>query len=124
MLTAPDAAPVWTVYILECADTTLYCGVTTDLSRRLDQHNGRLPGGAKYTRSRRPVLLRAAFNAGDKRTAFKIEKRIKRLPRAKKLSSLTALTQKLNDDGRNRAEEADTSNENARPGNRAILRAE
>ena len=39
----------WHVYLLRCADDTLYCGVTTDLDRRLAQHNGRLAGGARYT---------------------------------------------------------------------------
>ena len=47
----------WHVYLLRCADDTLYCGVTTDLDRRLAQHNGRLAGGARYTRPRRPVAL-------------------------------------------------------------------
>lgn len=37
---------VWHVYLLECADGTLYCGVTSDLDRRLAQHNGLKPGGA------------------------------------------------------------------------------
>ena len=41
------AATHWHVYLLECADGTLYCGVTTDLARRLAQHNGLAPGGAR-----------------------------------------------------------------------------
>ena len=44
------------VYILECADGTLYTGITTDLERRLDEHNNSSKG-AKYTRARRPVVL-------------------------------------------------------------------
>ena len=91
----PAQTAVWSVYLLECADTTLYCGVTTDLSRRLDQHNGLLPGGARYTRSRRPVTLKAAVRTDDKTTAFKIEAMIKRLPRAKKLSCLAELSLQL-----------------------------
>jgi len=50
----------WHVYLLQCADGTLYCGVTTDLARRLKAHNGEAPGGAAYTRGRRPVKLLAA----------------------------------------------------------------
>lgn len=45
----------WFVYVVECADGTLYTGVTTDLARRIKEHNGELPGGAKYTKARRPV---------------------------------------------------------------------
>lgn len=53
------------VYILQCADSTYYIGKTTDLTKRLRQHNGEIAGGAKYTRGRRPVLLKhhEAFSA-------------------------------------------------------------
>ncbi|MGB0189286.1 MAG: GIY-YIG nuclease family protein, partial [Aequoribacter sp.] len=47
----------WIVYILNCADGTLYTGVTTDVERRLRQHNGEIVGGARYTRVRRPVAI-------------------------------------------------------------------
>lgn len=46
----------WT-YIVRCADGSLYTGWTKDLGKRLEAHNGRIPGGAKYTRTRRPVAL-------------------------------------------------------------------
>ena len=45
------------VYLVRCADDSLYCGWTTDLKRRIDAHNGHISGGAKYTRGRRPVTL-------------------------------------------------------------------
>ena len=48
---------IWTVYLLECGDKTLYCGITNDLENRLKQHAGELPGGAKYTRARRPLKV-------------------------------------------------------------------
>lgn len=44
-------------YIVRCKDNSLYCGFTTDLDRRLAEHNGTKPRGAKYTRPRRPVQL-------------------------------------------------------------------
>lgn len=45
-------------YIVECSDGSYYTGKTTDLDRRIKEHNGLKKGGAIYTRSRRPVLLR------------------------------------------------------------------
>jgi len=47
----------WYVYILECCDRTLYTGITTNLEKRLRQHNGEIVGGAKYTEHKRPVSL-------------------------------------------------------------------
>ena len=47
----------WFAYMLRCADGSYYPGITTDIHRRLRQHNGKEPGGAKYTRGRRPVRL-------------------------------------------------------------------
>ncbi|TVM17931.1 GIY-YIG nuclease family protein [Oceanidesulfovibrio indonesiensis] len=80
----------WSVYILMCADGTLYCGVTTDLERRIAEHNGTLPGGARYTRSRRPVRLAASAACTDRSAACTLEARIKRLPRAEKIAFLRA----------------------------------
>ena len=48
---------IWTIYILECGDKTLYCGITNNIENRLKQHNGEIKGGAKYTRSRQPLEL-------------------------------------------------------------------
>jgi len=41
----------WLIYILECRDDSLYCGIINNLEKRLKQHNGEIKGGAKYTRS-------------------------------------------------------------------------
>ncbi|MBA5248580.1 MAG: GIY-YIG nuclease family protein, partial [Gammaproteobacteria bacterium] len=41
----------WLVYLLECTNNTLYCGVTNDIKKRLRQHNGEIVGGARYTRA-------------------------------------------------------------------------
>lgn len=85
-----DAAPVdpgdgpWHLYLLRCADGTLYTGITVDLEQRLRAHNaGR---GARYTRGRRPVTLLAAWFCESERAARSAEVRFKRLRRARKLS--------------------------------------
>ncbi len=75
----------WFVYMLCCADRTLYTGVTTDLQRRLQEHNGELKGGAKYTRVRRPVELVWQEVQEDRSAAAKREYEIKCLSRKKKL---------------------------------------
>lgn len=85
------ARPGWVVYLLTCHDGTLYCGVTTDLARRIAEHNGELPGGARYTAARRPVRLAACAPLADRATACRAEARIKRLPRKRKLEALLAL---------------------------------
>ncbi|MEX1298279.1 MAG: GIY-YIG nuclease family protein [Desulfotignum sp.] len=76
----------WTVYILECADNSLYCGVTTDLDLRLKKHNQGT--ASRYTRSRRPVVLAAVRDNLDKSAAFKLEYRIKQLPASRKIAAL------------------------------------
>lgn len=76
------------VYLLRCADDSLYCGWTTDMPRRLAQH---LAGTAsRYTRTRRPVALAAVLPVPDRSTALREEARIKRLPRRAKLALIEA----------------------------------
>jgi len=76
------AGPAWQVYVVECADGTYYTGITTDLSRRLAQHDaGR---GARYTRGRAPVTLRYREPAPDKGAALRRELALKRLSRSQK----------------------------------------
>ena len=84
----------WHVYLLRCADGTLYTGIARDLERRLSQHNGELAGGPKYTRGRRPVQLLWSAPAADRSAALQREAAIKRLSRARKLDpvSYTHLT--------------------------------
>ncbi len=71
-------------YIVECADGTLYAGVTTDLERRVVEHNTS-PKGAKYTRARRPVVMRYHEAFKTMSEATKREAAIKKLDRAQKL---------------------------------------
>ncbi len=74
----------WFVYMLRCADDTYYCGITTDLRRRALQHNGKLPGGARYTRARRPVKMGKAMRCASRAAAAKNEREWKKLPHALK----------------------------------------
>ena len=74
---------MWYVYILECSDGTLYTGITTDLDKRLKTHNN--GKGAKYTKARLPVVLKASFETADRSEASKEEYRIKQLSRKQKL---------------------------------------
>lgn len=78
----------WWVYLLRCADDTFYVGIARDLRARLREHNGELRGGARYTRGRRPVALHAAYPCADRRTATRLEWRVKRLPRTTKAAIL------------------------------------
>ena len=78
------------VYILSCADGTLYTGWTTDLLARLRTHNGEGHGGAKYTRSRRPVVLAYFEECEDNRAAMRREYAIKHLSRAQKEALIAA----------------------------------
>ena len=80
----------WYVYILRCADRTLYTGVTTDLQRRLSQHNGDTAGGPRYTRGRRPVTLLWSESVADRGSAQRREAAIKRLTRDEKLRLVEA----------------------------------
>ncbi len=75
----------WYVYVLRCADGTLYTGVATDTQRRLRQHNGELSGGPRYTRGRRPVTLLWTEEAADRSAAQKREACVKHMSRAEKL---------------------------------------
>ena len=76
----------WHVYLAECADGTLYCGIAKDPVKRMAEHNGDLPGGARYTRGRRPVILLASKACASKSDALKLERVIKASPRRKKMS--------------------------------------
>ncbi|MFH0933740.1 MAG: GIY-YIG nuclease family protein [Pseudomonadota bacterium] len=74
----------WNCYLLQCADDTLYCGITNDLDKRLAAHNA--GEGAKYTRGRTPVQLLYRESCADKSAALKREMEIKALSRAEKLA--------------------------------------
>ncbi len=76
----------WFVYMLQCNDETLYTGITTDLKRRVAEHNGEPAGkGAKYTKVRRPVKLVYKKRCKDRSAAASSEAAFKKLSRDKKL---------------------------------------
>ena len=74
-----------TVYILECADTSLYTGCTNDLERRVKEHNGS-KRGARYTKVRRPVVLRYSESFRTIAAGRRREAEIKRMTREEKLN--------------------------------------
>lgn len=76
----------WTVYILKCADNSLYTGITTDIDRRVDEHNNCNKKGARYTRARRPVSLVYQEGCTDRAHASKREHALKKLNRTEKLN--------------------------------------
>ncbi|HTE13885.1 MAG TPA: GIY-YIG nuclease family protein [Burkholderiales bacterium] len=80
----------WQVYMVRCADGTLYTGVTIDVARRVAQHNGTGANGARYTRARQPVKLVYQEKAANRSTACKREYRIKQLNRREKLALIAA----------------------------------
>jgi len=74
----------WHMYVVECADGTLYTGITTDLERRLNEHN-HSKRGAKYTRSRRPVSYKMTIEYNTHSKAASAESKFKKLSRKQKL---------------------------------------
>lgn len=85
--TSDDVTSEWFLYVLRCADDTLYTGITTDLNRRIHEHN-HSPRGAKYTASRRPVELAGAWEKAGHSEAASAEWHFKKLTRQQKLARL------------------------------------
>lgn len=79
----------WFVYLVRCIDNSLYAGITTDINRRLHEHN-HSEKGAKYTRAKRPVALAYSEHAFDRSSASKREHQLKKLTKIKKELLVTA----------------------------------
>lgn len=79
---------MWLVYIVECADKSLYTGITSDLEKRISAHAA--GKGAKYTKPRRPLTLRYTEATESKGAALRREAAIKSLDRAAKLTLIAA----------------------------------
>ncbi len=80
---------VWYMYVVRCSDKTLYTGVTTNITRRINEHNTSYRG-AKYTRTRRPVELVFWADFESRSTAQKAEYKFKKLTRAQKENIVNA----------------------------------
>ena len=77
------------VYILQCFDGSFYTGITTDIKRRIRQHNGEILGGAKYTAARRPVhLLAQSIPLESRSLASKLEYLVKKQKKKSKVEFL------------------------------------
>jgi putative endonuclease len=83
----------WFVYILRCADDTLYTGISTDVERRVAEHNAGAPLGARYTRARRPVVLIYQEKVNDRIEASRREREIKGKDRTWKLALVASSAQ-------------------------------
>ena len=78
----------WQVYVLHCKDESLYTGITVDVERRLEEHNFNNQKAARYTRSRRPVLLLHVQACDSRSAASKLESRLKKMTRKQKIAWL------------------------------------
>ncbi|MDH5534736.1 MAG: GIY-YIG nuclease family protein [Betaproteobacteria bacterium] len=76
----------WSVYIVRCADGSLYTGIARDVARRVAEHNSNDRRASNYTRSRRPVVLVYREAAASRSAASRREHEIKRLSREAKLA--------------------------------------
>ncbi len=85
-----EVAVDWTVYIVRCADGSLYTGISLEVSRRVEEHNASDELGARYTRTRRPVALVYREAAASRAAATRREREIKRLTRQKKEALVAA----------------------------------
>ena len=81
---------MWFVYIVRCADGTLYTGIARDVERRIEEHNSNDQLAASYTRSRRPVALAYKEAVETRSAALKREYEIKQLTRSEKDALLAA----------------------------------
>lgn len=86
---------LWYLYLLECEDGSLYTGITTDVTRRFDEH--RYGKGARYTRSHPPRRLLASVPIGSRSEALKAEWGLKALPRTEKLPHILSLARQRGD---------------------------
>jgi putative endonuclease len=74
----------WHLYIVRCADNTLYTGIATDVARRFREHQSQGPRTAKYLRGRAPLFLVYQKKIGGRSLASKVELQVKRLTKARK----------------------------------------
>ena len=86
----------WLIYILECGDGSLYCGITNNLEKRLKQHKGEIKGGAIYTRSHWPCKLVYEEKSASRSEASQREAIIKKMSKIEKQTLINSFKQDLN----------------------------
>ena len=74
----------WYLYLIRCRDDTLYTGISTDVDRRFAQHQGEGNAGSRYPKGRGPLSLAFQKNLGTKSLALRVERRVKRMSKARK----------------------------------------
>ncbi len=86
----PAVSLGWFVYLLRCADGSVYAGITTDVARRVAEHNTDDMLGARYTRGRRPVELAYVEGAVSRSDATRRELALKKMRRPEKLALINS----------------------------------
>ena len=86
----------WLIYILNCVDDSLYCGITNNIEKRLKQHKGEIIGGAKYTRSHWPCKLVYEEKSASRSEASQREAIIKKMSKIEKQTLINSFKQGLN----------------------------
>jgi len=91
MLSTVESVKPWFLYLLECADGSIYTGITTDVEARFLAHQ--TGKGARYTRTHPPVKILGSFSYPDRSSASKAEYRVKQLSAAQKRSLISTTNQ-------------------------------
>ena len=86
----------WLIYILECRDGSLYCGITNHIEKRLKQHKGEIKGGAKYTRSHWPCKLVYEEKSVSRSEALQREANIKNMSKVEKQTLINSFKKDSN----------------------------
>jgi putative endonuclease len=84
MKTSGNPSPEWYLYMIRCADGSLYTGITTDVARRFSEHQGEGGTGAKYLRGKGPIVLVFEKGLSGRSLALKIESRVKKMSKSEK----------------------------------------
>ena len=75
---------IWSIYMVRRKDKKIYTGITVDVTRRLEEHQGAGTKGAKFLRGRGPLELLVVMPVGNRGDALRVEQRVKRLSRSRK----------------------------------------
>ncbi len=89
---SPQSPPPWFLYIIRCADNSLYTGITIDLERRFAEHQAQGTKCAKYLRGKAPLKLVFTTPVGDKSAASRLELRVKKRSKQTKERLITGKT--------------------------------